>query len=140
MLEDRLLRNFSEYNPYLYGNMAAYIVYSNYELIVKTMDGYIYSYDDYDKNCRNILNLELEDEIDQAFEFGYRLNKLIKRCGYTQKEFAKKTGLTEYQVSNYTSSETVPSLKNILKITNVLGCRIDELVYNEPDEKEFKNV
>lgn len=140
MLENRLLKNFSEYNPYLYGNVEFYIVYSNYELIVKTTNGYIYSYDDYDKNCRNIFNPELENKIDQTFEFGYRLSKLIKRCGYTQKEIANKTGLSECQVSNYTSCKFIPTLKNILKVTNVLGCRVDELVYNVTNEKEFENV
>lgn len=140
MLENKLLQKFSEYNPYLYRSILFYTVYSNYELIVKTADGYIYSYDDYDNSCRIVLNPIIEDKIDQEFEFAFRLNKLIKRCGYTQKEFAKKTGLSEAQVSTYTSGKIVPNLKSILKITKVLGCHVDELVCNITGEKEFKNV
>lgn len=75
---------------------------SNYELLLKDKYGFIYSYDDYDVTIRCVFNPVISDEIDQKFEFGYRLYKLIKRSYHTQKEFAEATGLHEYQVSTYT--------------------------------------
>lgn len=140
MIEKDLINGLSENCPNIYKRMNSYYVYSDYELIIKFEDGFIYSYDNFDKNYRNIFNPELENEIDQAFEFGYRLYKLIKRNGYTQKEFADEVGLYEYQISKYILGKTIPNFRHVIKIAKVLNCHIDELVYNVPDEKEFKNV
>lgn len=113
---------------------------SNYELLLKDKYGYIYSYDDYDVTIRCVFNPVIRDEIDQKFEFGYRLYKLIKRSYHTQREFAEATGLHEYQVSTYTSGKTIPNFETVMKIAKSLKCSTDELYCAIPSEKEFKNV
>lgn len=113
---------------------------SNYELLLKDNNGFIYSYDDYDATIRCVFNPEIEDEIDQKFEFGYRLYKLIKRSYHTQKEFAEATGLHEYQVSTYTSGKTIPNFGTVIKIAKALKCSTNELYCAIPNGKEFKNV
>lgn len=113
---------------------------SNYELLLKDNNGFIYSYDDYDANIRCVFNPEIGDEIDQKFEFGYRLYKLIKRSHYTQKEFAEAIGLYEYQISKYTLGKTIPNFGTVMKIAKALKCSTDELYCIIPNEKEFKNV
>ena len=140
--EQYLLEEFYKMENYdeLKRHIIGYYGISNYELLLKDNNGFIYSYDDYDANIRCVFNPEIGDEIDQKFEFGYRLYKLIKRSHYTQKEFAEAIGLYEYQISKYTLGKTIPNFGTVMKIAKALKCSTDELYCVIPNEKEFKNV
>lgn len=129
MNERYLLKKFYKMKNHdeLKRNLEDYYGVSNYELLLKDNKGFIYSYDDYDAAIRCVFNPVTDNEIDQEFEFGYRLYKLIKRNNYTQREFAKAIGVYETQISRYTSGKVIPNFETVMKIAKVLKCSTDEL-------------
>ena len=69
-------------------------------------------------------------EVDAKYEktFGMALKEKLEEKHMSQKMLAKKTGMTEASISRYIKDERSPNLKALLKITDALGCTIDELV------------
>lgn len=118
---------------------------SDYELLIKDKYGNIISYDDYEENARCVLNIDRTDEIDQSFEFSYRLYKIMKRKGITQQELADTGVVTQAQLSKYLNYKAVPNFFTIMKIASVLDCGVNEFgcIYSDDkaiDVKGFKNV
>lgn len=60
--------------------------------------------------------------------FQKNLKKLCKERNMTQKEFAKKVGLTERTVSYYAQTKRLPRLETLQKIAKELNVSIDELM------------
>ena len=58
---------------------------------------------------------------------GDRIAELRKNKGYTQVEFAKKTGLSRQIISKYENNECDPRLFNAMCICEVLGISLDYL-------------
>ena len=52
------------------------------------------------------------------------------RC-MTQKELAKRTGLTDVWISHYENGRRLPSVLNLIKLADALNISIDELVRRE---------
>ncbi len=49
----------------------------------------------------------------------------------TQKELAKKTGLTDVWISHYENGRRLPSVPNLIKLADALSITLDELVRRE---------
>lgn len=60
--------------------------------------------------------------------FSKKLKDRIEVCGLTQKELAVEANISEAAVSKYCSGERLPQITQLIKMTEVLGCTIDELV------------
>ena len=51
------------------------------------------------------------------------------KSGFSQKELATKCGLASFQtISHWESGHSVPSFQNLLRLSEVLECSIDELI------------
>ena len=65
-------------------------------------------------------------------DFGERLSKVMKEKKITQKELAKKIGLTREAVANYTSNEqSIPTTGKLMKICKALDCSSDYLLFGK---------
>ncbi len=65
-------------------------------------------------------------------DFGERLSKVMKEKNITQKELAKKIGLTREAVANYTSNEqSIPTTGKLMKICETLDCSSDYLLFGK---------
>lgn len=71
-------------------------------------------------------------------QMGERLSRLMKAKNLSQKEFAKAIDSTEASVSRYLSNAREPGPKVLLKMANVLGTTVDEIVGKE-DESDFQS-
>ena len=69
-------------------------------------------------------------------KMGDRIARLIKAKNLSQKEFAQAIEATEASVSRYLSNSREPGPKVLVKIANVLGVTVDEIVGKE-DESNF---
>ena len=67
---------------------------------------------------------------------GDRIARLMKAKNLSQKEFAQAIESTEASVSRYLSNAREPGAKVLVKIANVLGVTVDEIVGKE-DESDF---
>lgn len=68
----------------------------------------------------NCLRLEL----DYSFAIADRIDAILKKKNMTQKEFARKMGKTEAEISRWVGGRHNFTLKTIAKISDVLGEKI----------------
>ena len=55
------------------------------------------------------------------------LKKILKDRGLTQKELAKRTGITESAISRYANNNRSPCYANLMKIIEVLNIELEEI-------------
>ncbi|MBO5423360.1 MAG: helix-turn-helix transcriptional regulator [Fibrobacteraceae bacterium] len=60
--------------------------------------------------------------------FNKRLQQAISRSGMTQKEVAVNAGVTEAAVSHYIKGDRVPRFVVAIKLAEVLGVSVEELI------------
>ena len=63
-------------------------------------------------------------EVDLSFAIADKIDAILKQKGMTQKEFARKMGKTEVEVSRWVGGTHNFTLRTIAKISDVLGERI----------------
>lgn len=61
-------------------------------------------------------------------KFVSNMLRLSDKRGWTLKRLAKEAGMAYTTVTNYSHSDTVPSLDKLRKIKGALGCTWDELL------------
>ena len=71
-----------------------------------------------------------------AESMGERIARLMKAKNLNQKEFAQAIESTEASVSRYLGNAREPGPKVLVKIANVLGVTVDEILGKE-DESDF---
>ena len=57
-----------------------------------------------------------------------KLAELRKSKGLTQQEFAEKLGISNKSLSRYERGDRNPSLAELKRIADVLGCEINDLI------------
>lgn len=73
-----------------------------------------------------------------AEKMGDRIARLMKAKNLSQKEFAQAIETTEASVSRYLNNAREPGPKVLVKIANVLGVTVDEIVGKE-DDSDFSS-
>ena len=126
------LRNLKMLYPRLAADAVEFIDNGPFEIIVKTVSGDVYSYDDVEDSIRRLpsnCNEMTEDECKK--EFGIRLRQMMMFKAVNQLELSERTGISQPAISNYITGRTAPTLYNIDKIAKALGCSIDTFMYNK---------
>lgn len=59
---------------------------------------------------------------------GKKLQKQRKYIKYSQEYVAEKLGVTRPTISNWEGGKTIPDIANILKLSIIYGCTVDELL------------
>lgn len=70
-------------------------------------------------------------------EFGARLERIMRIKGYTQKELAMESGLTEAAISRYIAGQREPKAIAVVNIARALNVTSDDLLgikRSEPDD------
>ena len=67
---------------------------------------------------------DVKIEIDLSFAIADKIDAILKQKGMTQKEFARKMGKAEAEVSRWVGGTHNFTLRTIAKISDVLGERI----------------
>lgn len=58
-----------------------------------------------------------------------------ERAGLTQAQLAERLSVTQGAVSQWEQRLTFPRMPLLLRLADVLGCTVDELIRDEPEEK-----
>ena len=127
---ERLYYEFSLYFPGIAEVVVDYYNIGRDELIVKTEDGEVFSYNDIDRFLRILpadTNSLSEDECRR--EFAIRLKRMMHIKGMTQTKLASATNIQQHLISDYIRGKRTPSFFNVDKIAKALDCSIDELRY-----------
>ena len=70
---------------------------------------------------------------------GTKIAEARKRKGLTQEELGEKLDLSFQAVSSWERGETVPDLKNLVRLRDVLGVSLDALTSDSDTGWELKN-
>lgn len=62
------------------------------------------------------------------FNFARNLSRYITSRGCTLSDFADEIGVTTSALSNYVHYRRAPSVSVLIKIADVLGCSLDDLI------------
>lgn len=60
--------------------------------------------------------------------FGGNLAEIMAEQGYTQKDLAEDTGLSEASISNYVNKRRMPTVKAIINMAYVLDCDFNDFL------------
>ena len=60
--------------------------------------------------------------------FGDNLKDMMDSAGYTQRDLADDTGLSEATISKYINKQQMPGVKSLISIAYVLDCSLDDLM------------
>lgn len=72
------------------------------------------------------------EECEWMYEFANTLNDYMEERDISQRELAKRAGVSESTVSDLIRGQRMPSIKSVVNISNVLGISTDDLVnFNE---------
>ena len=61
-------------------------------------------------------------------QFGENLERMIRECGYSQRELADQAGISESTLSRYIHGMQVPRATILVNIAYVLDCSLDDLM------------
>lgn len=64
----------------------------------------------------------------QKHQFAARLKELRRARGLTQRDMAKKFGMTDVGYGGWERGDTEPSLDNIVRLCEFFGCSSDSLI------------
>lgn len=78
-------------------------------------------------------------------DFGANLKSIRKAAGLTQKEVAKRIGLSPQAVSRWENNYTEPDMATVADLCLTLGCTADDLTGHEAspltrEEREIVNM
>lgn len=71
---------------------------------------------------------------------GLRIKTLRLKNNIYQTELAKSIGVSQTHMSNIESGRAGLTLENLVKITNIFNCGIDEIVFGEEKAKKLQRL
>lgn len=71
---------------------------------------------------------------------GDRILKLMKECGYNQKELAAVVGTTKAAMSHYVSNKREPRIKVIQNLADALGTTTDYLIGGQKADFSYDKI
>lgn len=69
-----------------------------------------------------------------------RMLKLMKQCGYNQKELATMIGVTESAMSRYLAGEREPKVEVLANLATALNTTSDYLISGKKPDDDFSEI
>lgn len=125
--DEYLIKDFEMHYPHLCDDIVEYQRGEPFELIAKLNDGRVLSYYMPDDLIRYLPSeSDMDDEEKCKREFGIRLRHAMHKAGLLQYELAEATGIPQSRLSTYINGKMLPSFMNLMKITQALGCSMND--------------
>ncbi len=70
-------------------------------------------------------------------DFGKSFKFYRRRANLTQKEAAEKIGINDYQLANYETNRSQPSLEILKKMSKAYLVSIDKMLGNNPQKNKY---
>lgn len=124
LLEDEFLLYHGYFRPHILSTEAL----SPYELKVELDDGSAIVFDSLFKTVVTMRRGEVVTDEEWQQEFGRRLNRALWKKGMTQEDLADEVGVSKRMLTRYMNGHSIPSARNISKISKVLECETSDLI------------
>lgn len=124
------LETFKSYYPKLASKIKKHREVLGHEVEIWLDDGRAFIFDKYESTLRSIPSYsKYITEEECRIEFSYRLRKILKMKGISQRELSDLTGISYTVISYYMTGKHTPSLYVIDRIAKALNISADELRY-----------
>lgn len=131
---DYIFAEFLDMRPEARGKVLSWRPYEEMSIIVELRDESVYLYDYINKTARRASSIDAlcrkpsnEEEWRQAF--AKRLYRKMRIAGLTQDDLAWEADISTASVTKYMNGMATPTVYNLIRIANVLGCSVNDLVY-----------
>ena len=117
--------------PYIASRVVEYTEYDNlFELVITEDNGARSLFDARDRTIRS-LPRDPGNMTDEEFrrEFSNRMIKNMRRAGVGQKELSERTGISQSQISKFSTAKRLPKIDAMDKIAKALNCSVDDFRY-----------
>jgi transcriptional regulator with XRE-family HTH domain len=79
------------------------------------------------------------EEVIFVLNYDFRMSRIRKWRGLTQKDLANKLNTTSQQISKYETLNSQPTLDRLVEIARILDVSLDELVVIKKIHSEYSN-
>lgn len=129
-MNEYIYRNFKMRYPSVADRAYSVSEISGLELLIKTIDGDVYAYEDPDQILRRLPNDPNNMTDEQLLkEFGRRLYNSMRWRGVSQCELSQRTGIPQSRISEYISGKRAPTFKAVDRMAKAIGCSVDDFRY-----------
>lgn len=116
-------------NPYYRDKIVSWDSYGKHTIRVRVNNGDLLEYNGSSDNLRIVIEPKVRtNDGDVRKSFAYNLGEKMLGAGHTQQTLSECTGLSQQSISNYIKALSTPSLTAAMKIAEVLGCNLDDLL------------
>lgn len=120
---------FLENNPYYRDKVVLWAAQGKHTIRVRVTNGDALEYNGSTDNLRIVAEPKAKtNDGDVRKNFAYNLLKKMAAAGHTQQTLSYDTGISQPTISNYIKAISTPSLTAAMKIAEVLGCDLSDLL------------
>ena len=129
-MNERSYRDFKLQFPVVAEKVIQVIECTDYLVIAKLNDDTYVEYDVMNETLRNLYD-DPDNMTDERwrYEFGRKLKATMWRRGITQTDLAEMTGISQTTISTYIRGSSSPTVPNLYRICQALGCSATEFIY-----------
>lgn len=131
---DYIFEEFLQMRPRERDEVASWSPYEEMSIIIELRDGSTGLYDYVNKTFRRSSSMKTlckkpDNETEWRNEFAKRLYRKMRIAGLSQDEVAWRAGLSAASITKYVNGDATPTVYKLIRIAEVLGCSVNDLVY-----------
>lgn len=116
-------------NPYYRDKVVLWAGQGKHTIRIRVSNGDTLEYNGSSDNLRIIHEPKAKtNDGDVRKNFAYNLLGRMAAAGHTQQTLSEDTGISQPTISNYIKALSTPSLTAALRIAEVLGCNLNDLL------------
>lgn len=114
--------------------IADWYMEDDFAIVVEIDDGSAYLYDSVYQTTRRSSSIDTlfkkpQNEEEWRIGFAKRLHRKMRLAGLTQDELAWEADISTGALANYINGYSTPTVYRLMRMANVLGCSVNDLVY-----------
>ena len=116
-------------NPYYRDKVVGWDAYGKHTIRIRVNNGDLLEFNGSSDSLRIVTEPKAKtNDGDVRRNFAYNLLGRMAAAGHTQQTLSYDTGISQPTISNYIKALSTPSLTAALRIAEVLGCSLNDLL------------
>lgn len=99
-----------------------------YKVLYSFQFSHVQLYFIYNEASTKIFIMSETTTMGEREQIGENIDRLIAKSGLTKREVAKKLGLRETTVGEYTRGKVIPSTQVVIKLCLILNCKYEDIL------------
>lgn len=126
---ENIYESFETYFPSIAEKVVDWYPIGKYEIRIELLGVDDIIYNPSLRSYRKYRPIAITNEVLWTKEFSLRFKSRFEESGLTRKELSNKSGLSQNIIRNYLNGSSQPTLHNVIRLADALGCSLNELSY-----------